>query len=440
MSPQSSWLDTVIPVGGFMEQPLNATQVGYDAAMGENIYWSLGGNAGDPSNLVADYNVIRAGGMHVEASTEDSNTGSETVGWMGDDEEDLDFDAGSTGWDNDGTYSTTACSSSSSGCGYTAANFFYSGDTSGVTGTTTLPYKLDGREVSQGLGKGVLFFETNAQAAQFMNYSDILSADAYWLTDNSLANSPSIGCDISPATSASTAACGGTNPWHGPGFTTAQAELPANYGWNVERLNYLQSLDGSSKPVVADVETGCPFTGQSAGDCATPPQTIASAWHALIAGARGIIWFQHNFSGPCEDDHTFIDGSNPASSTYNCQQTPGVTLHNLVTDLTGFDDEVKALTPVLLSPNANGYVSTSADVSTMAKSYDGACYVFAGSGTPFDPPTTNLSATFKLADGYSGPVTVYGESRTVQASGGSFTDTFADQNAVHVYEVPGSSC
>jgi hypothetical protein len=428
LDPASSWLDTAIPIGGWMEQPQSASEVAEDAAMGENIYWNL---AGTPGKDVADYNVIRAGGMHIAAPSEDSNTGSETVALQGGDENDLNYGPGSSGWNS----GTGACSSSA--CGYTASNWYYSGSTTNVTGGTKLPYTLGNRVVNQGFGKGVLFFETNAQAALFLNYSDILSADSYWLTDSSLANSPSIGCDISPATSQSTAACGN---WGGPGFTTAQSELPANYGWNVERLNYLQSLNGSSKPVTVDVETGCPFTGSSAGNCATPPETIAAAWHALIAGARGIVWFQHNFSGPCEDDRTLLDGSNPSTSGYNCQQTPGVTLHGLVTDLTGFDDEVQALTGALLSPTANGYVSTSADVSTMAKAYGGKCYVFAGSGTPFDPPATGMSATFKLADGYTGPVTVYGESRTVQATGGSFTDTFADANAVHVYEVPSSGC
>ena len=55
--------------------------------------------------------------------------------------------------------------------------------------------------------------------------------------------------------------------------------------------------------------------------------------------------------------------------------------------------------------------------------------------------SANQSVTFNTVDGYSGPVTVVGENRTVTAAGGSFTDSFADANAVHVYRIDsGSSC
>lgn len=67
----------------------------------------------------------------------------------------------------------------------------------------------------------------------------------------------------------------------------------------------------------------------------------------------------------------------------------------------------------------------------------GACYVFAGAGKLGTPPPTNQPATFILADNYTRPVTVYNESRTVQATNGVFQDSFADANAIHIYQVPG---
>ena len=430
-STASAWLDSHVLLGGWMEQPQSLTEVGDAVAMGENLYWSL---AGQPGQNVVDYNVIRQGGMHVQAISSDLNTGSETVGWQGSDETDLDFGPGSGVYNNTTSLGTQggSCATSTS-CGYSAASFFYKGTLTGVTGNTSLFYPIDGRESSQGFSKGVLFFETASQAAQFLQYSDILSADAYWLTDTSMAGNAMTACAID----ASSSACGN---WSGPGLTLAQTELPANYGWIIHRLANYQALNGASKPIVADVETGCPGGGSNAGNCATPPQSIAAAWQALIAGARGIIWFQHNMSGPCVDGRTLIDGSSPASSMYSCQQTPGVTLHDLVVAITAFDNEVQSLNGVLLSPTASGYVHTTGDVSTMAKAYNGACYVFAGSGQVANPPAANQSVTLSLTDGYSGPVTVYDEGRTVQATNGTFTDTFADANAVHVYEIPGSAC
>jgi hypothetical protein len=102
LSSKSAWMDSHVLLGGWLEQPEDAAEVGYDAAMGENIYWSLGAQPGVSGTV--DYNVIRAGGMHIEAPSEDANTGSETVGFHGSDEADLDYGPGSNRWDNNGVY------------------------------------------------------------------------------------------------------------------------------------------------------------------------------------------------------------------------------------------------------------------------------------------------------------------------------------------------
>jgi hypothetical protein len=424
-SPQSAWMDAHILLGAWLEQPQDATEVRYDTAMADNIYWNL---AGVPGKSRADYDVIRAGGMHVSAPDANSRSGSETVGYDGSDESDMDYGPGSNRWLNNNTYNTSACVPAGSRCGYTNARFFYTGQPSS---DGSIGHPLSGASIHQGYGKGVLFWESNRQAATFLRYTDILSADSYWLTDSDLRLPSQGGCALLPR---SPTACGGSG---GLGLTAAQSQLPANYAFDVQRLERIQAMNGAAKPVVVDVETGCPGNN---GTCATPPQTVAAAWHALIAGARGIIWFQHNFSGLCQDDRTFIDGSNPSSTKYNCQQTPGVTLHNVVQAVTAFDKEVTSLNRVLLSPTVLGYVSTAGDVGTIAKVYGGSCYVVAGSGRPAVPPAANQSVNFTLAGHYTGPVTVIDENRSLQATNGAFQDTFADGNAVHVYRIHSSSC
>ena len=420
LSPSSAWLDSQMLLGPWLAQPSDAREVHDDVAMGSDIYWDL---AGKPGKDVADYSVIRAAGMHVQAPSQDAGTGSETVGWQGSDEPDLSLGPGAGPWTRG-----AACSTATA-CGYTQADFYFSGDPSGVRGDHKLPYRLDGREVSSGMGKGVLFFETDAQAARFLRYSDILSADSYWLTDDGLIGWAPGACALLPHSDA----CGGGT---GPGLTPRQARLPANYAYNVTRLAELEALNGPSKPIVVDVETGCPFAGSSAGNCATPRQSTAAAWHALIAGARGIIWFQHNFSGPCPDFRTFIDGSDPASRLNRCQQTPGVTLHDVVRAVTSFNDEIRALNGVLLAPTLGGYVRAAGVVAATTKADNGACYVIAGSGEPGMPPPRHQLVSFTLADGYSGPVRVYRERRSVQASAGVFRDTFENADSVHVYQIP----
>jgi hypothetical protein len=423
-SPHSAWMDRHILLGGWLEQPQSAEEVHYAVAMGENIYWNL---AGTPGRDRADYNVIRSGGMHVSAPGADSHSGAETVSYDGSDESDMDYGPGSARWLNNDVYSASACVPAGSRCGYSAARYFYTGQPSS---DGRVSYPINGTPIHQGFGKGVLFWEPARQATRFLRYTDILSADSYWLTDPDLRLPSQGGCALLPS---SPTACGNGG---GRGLTPAQSQLPANYAFDVRSLERLQALNGAAKPVVVDVETGCPGTS---GACSTPPQTIAAAWHALIAGARGIIWFQHNFSGPCVDDRTFIDGSNPTSRMYNCQQTPGVTLHDMVRSVAGFDRKVASLTNVLLSPTERGYLSTDGDVSTMTKVYGRSCYVFAGSGRPAVPPPVNQSVTFRLTGHYTGPVAVIDENRSLRATDGSFKDTFADADAVHVYRISGGS-
>ncbi len=432
-SPRSSWMDQHILIGAWLEQPMDLTEVRYDRAMGENMYWNLAGRPGDGR---ADYNVIRAGGMHVSAPDATAESGSETVAYDGTDESDMNYGPGWAGfyhppgrdyWNSDD------CVPSGSKCGYTATRFYYDGDRTGVDPRQVSPgYPTDsGLPVHQGFGKGVLFWESDQQAAQFLRYSDILSADVYWLTDDDASAADQGGCALLPK---DPVACGGGA---GTGLTAAQTHLPANYAFNVTELERLQAINGPSKPIVVDVETGCPGSG---GQCATPPQTTAAAWHALIAGARGIIWFQHNFSGPCIDDRTFIDGSNPSSPMYRCQQTPGVTLHDLVVAIGGFDRQVAALNDVLLSPTVEGYARTTGVVDKTVKAYGGDCYIFAGSGQPGVPPPDDQTVTIRVADRFTGKVTVFDEGRTLQAHDGVFSDVFADANAVHIYRLDGSDC
>jgi hypothetical protein len=407
----SAWLNNQILLGGWEEQPQTSAEVGYDVAMGNNIYWHLSGGS-------VGYGIIRAAGMHIIAPSSRSDTGSETVGWFGTDEPDLNLGPGS------GPFNINKGCTTSTRCGYTAAQFYYTGQPSS---DGTLPYPIDGRVAYTGFGKGVLQFETPSEAALFLRWSDILAADEYWFTDTNAYGSLWGACQAAPNATACTS---------GKGFTAAEAQLAANYEANVTRLRSIQTLNGLAKPIVAAVETGCPFTN---GKCVTSAQFTAAAWHALIAGARGIIWFQHNFSGPCQDFRAFLDGSNPSSPLYHCQIVPGETLHDLVQAVTAFNIQVGSLNSVLLSPFANGYVTATGTVSVMAKYYNNRFYVFAGSGQPGTPPPTNQSVTFTLAGSPNATATVVNEDRAINVVSGRFIDTFRDANAVHIYQInPGN--
>ena len=86
---------------------------------------------------------------------------------------------------------------------------------------------------------------------------------------------------------------------------------------------------------------------------------------------------------------------------------------------------------------AEKYVGVgAADVSVMTKYLNGQFVVFTASGKPARPPNNSLRVAFKLAEDYTGPVRVpYEGGRVLHATDGAFTDTFANEDSVHIYGV-----
>ena len=77
----------------------------------------------------------------------------------------------------------------------------------------------------------------------------------------------------------------------------------------------------------------------------------------------------------------------------------------------------------------------SSNVRAVAK-WDGRnFYVFAGSAENGGA----FQSTFSIPCVGNATATVLGENRTIPVSAGSFTDSFADGNAVHVYRIDGGS-
>jgi hypothetical protein len=254
----------------------------------------------------------------------------------------------------------------------------------------------DGRMLYANYGKGVMFWETDAQSAQWINgtssfgrYQDIVSDDIYWMTDPNERSTPGYG-------------------------------LPASYGKTVDRMRFLDGMDGQRKPIWNFVETGWPFTESAAagGRAILPAELRAAVWHSLIAGARGIIYFQHSFGGPHTGDHHTIRSNSEGTRAA----------------VVAVDAQVKSLAQVLNSPTVTSGVTTGGPIRAMVK-WDGTnFYVFAGStgisgtGNVSIPCVGNATATILGESGGSRPVT-----------NGAFTDSFADKNAVHIYRIDGGS-
>ena len=259
----------------------------------------------------------------------------------------------------------------------------------------------DGRFRFNGYGKGVMFWETDAEAAQFVNsFQHVTQADTYWFTDPNISSGSE----------------GGRLLNNGKPLTVTQTRRAANYGYNIDRMRALNAMDGVRRPIWSVVEVGWPFseTAAQGARAIQPDEVRAAVWHSIIAGARGIVYFNHSFGGP-----------NP---TQHCLREPAYTAVRAAVKRT--NQLVAQLASVLNAPFADGFASAGPSVRTMAKFHHNKYYVFAGS-----KENDASTPTFSLSGIDSGTATVIGEDRAIPILNGRFSDSFADGNAIHIYRI-----
>ncbi|MEJ3405286.1 DUF4082 domain-containing protein [Rathayibacter sp. YIM 133350] len=365
------------PLGVWFESVTSEGDVSLDRAAGINTYVELTANS--------DLGIVRAAGSYAVTTLSSAlNNGSLIA-----DEADMWAGPGSGTWTGNYPGHGDVCSPSDSPCGYTVIKTLIDANPAGVM--TYANY-----------GKGVTFWQSDAEARPFVNATDVVSADNYWFTD------PNI--------------CGATEGGWGPGtgvpLSDAQCRSAANYGWTVGHLRRLVQPTGS-RPVWNFVEVGHP-AGEDWTPTITAPQIRAAVWSGIIHGARGVIYFNHNFGGPCQSQHVL-------------REQCGATVRPTVSSVNA---QISELAPVLNAPFIDGLVTASGHVDSAVKLYEGVFYVIAGS-TSDNPQQVTFSS--ECTGGTT--ANVLGESRTVPISGGRFSDTFADGNAVHIYRIDGgTSC
>jgi hypothetical protein len=372
--------DDYFPVGVWLESIVEEANVNADLESGLNTY----------VNLTSDSNLSLLTGKKLYALTNEPSPLSSGVVLA--DEPDMWAGAGRAKWTGNWPGQGPICADGTVGCGYTLQQQL----ASGLAGST-MAYA--------NYGKGVTFWEKDAEAAVFVNdFQDVVSADNYWFTD------PNI-CGASE---------GGAKTTDGRTLSTAECRLAANYGWTVDRLRSL-IMPQRSKPVWAFVEVGVPFSNSPAA--ITGPEVRAAVWSSIIHGARGIIYFNHSFGGDCPSPHVLRE----------CRTDKWTTIRDL-------NLQLARLAPVLNAPFLDNALTHSVGVDAAVKVYGGAIYIIAGSAQ-----AGQQQAAFQLScmpnAGGAAAVTVLDENRTVDMNNGAFTDKFADGNAVHVYKIDGTgSC
>ncbi len=327
--------------------------------------------------------------------------GSEWIGITVDDE--IDLWAGS-GWDpwtgNTGFVPNVCVPDDPRHCGFTA--------TSGLWGNY-LPL-TDGRMRFMNWGKQCMMFASTTQSRTFVNGTrspDALAdwdfhmqtADVYFYSDTNIAS-------------------------EAPNFLSipsGQVRRAYNYGTLMDRLRELSMLDAASPH--------CPFgvivelAGQGNGLNVYGQNVAGAVWATLIREARMVLYFSHGFANTTDNPGNGIpDILNQTGGVYEDTQ-----------DIVGaLNAEVQGFAPIL---NTQSYQWTfGSNLNTMLKAKDGFAYIFAMAAR--ESTHSTAARTFTLPAAVHGTtVEVVGEARSLGVSGGSFTDSFANEYTHHVYKV-----
>ncbi|GAB2760433.1 hypothetical protein GCM10027090_33870 [Sinomonas soli] len=249
-------------------------------------------------------------------------------------------------------------------------------------------------------GKGVLFWDSNPEAREFVAQADVVSADAYWFTDPGICAADQGGALVGYARAL---------------VDPSECRRPGNYGWAVDRVRDLV-VPAHSKPVWAVVELGHPFPE---GSVVRPDDVRAAVWSSIIHGARGIIYFDHSFGGSCPTLSVVRQGCDPALSKV----------------LSDTDNQITELAPVLNAPFVDSAVEVHGSADAIVKVLDGNLYLFAQSTSQ-----VRQTVVFSLPCSAGRGVEVVDEARTINTSGSYFSDTFAGDGAVHIYSLGPNRC
>lgn len=229
----------------------------------------------------------------------------------------------------------------------------------------------------------------DATFSRWASYVDVLSVDIYFFIEDIL------GTGWWGVTSLIT---GNPNEGDLPESAIRQA---SNYG---RLINRLRRGVGYRKPVWSFHELVGP----------TPAQFRAGIWSAVINGARGIIYFTHNYRDKDGYANTFLD-----------PRFAGIT-----TAARLVHHQLQRLNPALRSDSMHGFVDVDAPIDTLAKWNGGIPILLAHMRDQHA-----ATATFRLKAWTGTKVDVLGEERTLTVRSGRFTDRFADGNAVHLYRL-----
>ena len=211
------------------------------------------------------------------------------------------------------------------------------------------------------------------------------------------------------------------------------------YGAAVDWQRFYARMDNPNKPIWMFVENSRPWDSTTAL-AITPFQMEAAIWNSVVHGARGIIYFIHDFNP---------NNGTAERGVWSQPYYDRTTGDAIIAKMKVVNARLQSLAPVLNSPEigtisaSTGRESPSAFITVnstngipidiMVRQYGGQTYVFAqASGDSTHLGSGNTTATFTWVGGGSRTLTVRDESRTVTQTNGIWSDSFTPYQ-LHIY-------
>jgi hypothetical protein len=177
--------------------------------------------------------------------------------------------------------------------------------------------------------------------------------------------------------------------------------------WVADAQRELVKL-AAGRPTYQWIEAASTSSQWCKGRGVEPEELRAEVWMAIANGAKAIGYFTHSWT--------------PSYSQFRVAP-------DVQAEMKRTDAEITALAPAILAPAAPLQLRVAeARVDAIARHYGGKTYVFA-----VNVSRTGAGVTF-TSPAFHGSASVYGESRSLPVSGGSFADGFGPL-AVHVYVI-----
>lgn len=235
------------------------------------------------------------------------------------------------------------------------------------------------------------------------DFTDAVSVDKYWYTIPHCSAKPYRDVSLVPV----------------PQET---CRTSSSYGKTMQALRQRDAADGQLQPLWQFVEnmTGADQEGNF-GQYIRPDQLAGAVMSSIINEARGLVYFNQSFAGPCKSSNVFR----------SAQVVPEFCGQKQIDSVRTVNSRIHSLASVINTQSLEH--SFGEGLSTMLKVHDGYAYLFAMA----DGQSSSSERTFYWPEGISGTkAQVLFEKRNVELEAdGRMTDAFDSEASYHIYKV-----